>query len=100
MARAVLDAALEEVLRDEEVRRADRTLRASSRVQLGHRLNHLATYDLLLPGESAAMEAIKVGGDDAIHIAPGMEPKSDTILANLATALGAVERLVGGNSRG
>lgn len=91
MARAVLDAALQEFLHDDAIRK-DRRVGPHSRVGLGDRLGYIKSLDLAKPAELDAMHAIKKGGDVAVHDEPGKEPQPDATMANLVASLNAIER--------
>ena len=91
MCRAVLDTALQDIAPDDVVR-AKLGGRAAERVGLSRRLDYVRASELLSAAEVASMDRVKSAGDDAVHIAPGLEPAPDTLMSDLVAGLVAIER--------
>src|SRR5207244_9256240 len=90
MCRAVLDTALQDLAPDERVR-AKLGGRPGDRVGLSRRLEYIDSLGLIRDDHLQAMRRIKRAGDDAVHVAPGLEPEPDALVADLLVALTAIE---------
>ena len=89
MARAVLDTALEEFVDDETVRRA---IGGDRHIGLERRIEYCGQEGVFdKQGKQAAGE-IRDAGNQAAHMAPGLEPQMDRLLSGLMTALAQIER--------
>lgn len=96
MCRAVLDTALQDIAPDEAVR-AKLGGKPSERVGLSKRLEFVDANDLIQGPSREAMARLKKAGDDAVHVAPGLEPEPEVLIGDLVSALTAIG-LVGGAS--
>ncbi len=95
MARAVLDAAIEEFADDASVRRLLR-LSSNERIGLDARIQFCAVTGAFDEACVRAARIVKRAGDTAVHSAPGLEAVADEILEALTVALAALEKAKGG----
>jgi len=92
MARAVLDTALQDTLNDRDVQYAGNA-KTTYRVDLDDRLKHLKREQLISPEAWEAADAIRVNGNQAVHLAPGVADDLLTTLRRLRLVLSEVEEL-------
>jgi len=90
MARAVLDAGLQEVVDDSDV---PATVGAARWVGLERRIAYLESRGVFDAAAGRAARDIKVAGDDAVHNTPGLEPAFDDTLDRLRIVFDALERV-------
>jgi hypothetical protein len=88
MARAVLDTALQDYIDDEAVRRE---IIIGRYVTLDARLQYCRSKGILTRDALAAADLVKKSGDDAIHMAPGLEADPNRVLESLAVVLQALD---------
>jgi hypothetical protein len=88
MARAVLDAALQEAVDDAEVRA---TVGAEREVTLERRIAHFSASGVFSRGVEQAARDVKKAGDDAVHAVPGLEPNPDDTLRKLVAVFEALD---------
>lgn len=91
MCRAVLDAAIQEIVDDDDVLRRLPPEKRSF-VGLAARIRYCQECGIFDAGEASAAEHVKVASDNAVHQVPGLEPDPDALLTDLTTALRALER--------
>jgi hypothetical protein len=92
MCRAVLEAAIQDIASDDAVREV-LSIPKHVRLGLAARVEYLDSLGLIQAEVRASIDRVKRGGDDAVHVAPGLEPDPDVLLADLVTALNAVTQL-------
>lgn len=90
MARAALDAALEDLLDDEAVRAR---VGGEREVTLERRIQYLRSMGLVDSRAAAAADSIRQAGRDAAHFSPSMVADIDDLLRDLVAVLNALEPL-------
>jgi hypothetical protein len=86
MCRAVISAALEELVDDDAVLRV-RFVAGGSRIGLEARIDTLESVDAISPACNRALRFLKKTGDEAVHNTPGLEPPIEEMLDALVTAV-------------
>lgn len=89
MCRAVLDTALQDFVSDEEVRR---TVGAGRNVGMERRIECCRAKRVFDVESTNVAKRIKDSGDNAVHLAPGLEPDPDRLLEDLVTILTCIEK--------
>lgn len=90
MSRAVVQAALEDILSTEQVREILQLPRAQ-RVGLGNLISAADRVGILSPEAKEACERVKTAGDDAVHTMPDVAADPDDVLADLAKVVAHLE---------
>jgi hypothetical protein len=94
MARATIDAALEELVPDEVVERSVGANRRGQ-ISLASRVQAAFAIDAIDKESFDALQGVKSAGDNAAHASPGLVPPSEEQLNTLAKALGGIFKRCG-----
>ncbi|MGH7500288.1 MAG: hypothetical protein ACREL7_00885 [Longimicrobiales bacterium] len=92
MARAAIDAAIQERITDEVVKQAVGS-RRDDRIDLERRIQACVERGWFASHEFECATRIRKAGRDAAHFSPGCEGDIDDLLGDMTTVLKALERV-------